>query len=116
MVAKTGFLIETRVINMGVSLACAPASAGGAASRSRSRANCRRQSDLQIVEGRGQDRNARREVGLDLDETGAVVAAAGGDDAACELAVLDCPDKVLSGFGPDRDCRQGRNRSPRRES
>ena len=56
------------------------------------------------------------ERGLDLDEAGAVVAAAGGDDAACELAVLDRPDEVLSGFGPDRDCRQGRHRCTRRQS
>ena len=87
IVAKTGLLIETRVIHMAVLPGggrVSPRPASGRTSardagsgRRRGRLDDRRRAVLQVVEARGEHRRVRRQRGLDLDAAGGVVAAAG---------------------------------------
>src|SRR6185369_16844308 len=111
IVAKTGFLMETRVIHMvalpsflasGALPGRLRAAGGGHRRRCRCREGCRRgclddrrRPVLQVVEARGQHRGVRRQRGLDLHPPHGVVAATGRDEALYELAAFDGPHECL---------------------
>src|SRR6476661_1397855 len=94
IVAKTGFLMETRVIHMAVAPCRAAPSARGLRRprrrrRSRSRRrhrggrhlDDRRRAVLQIVELRSEHGYVLRQLGPELDAPGGLIAAAGGHAA-----------------------------------
>src|SRR5690349_17254825 len=128
IVAKTGLLIEVRVIHMAVGVrarsrlfALTPKSTRAAVllarrvSRRRGRLHERRRAVLEVVEARGEHRHLRRQRGLDLDAAVRLVAPPGDHDAARELAAVDRPHVRLARLAAQRGDRQRRCRRAGRE-
>src|SRR3954471_1094592 len=106
IVAKTGWLIATRVIHM--------ASARGRCVRrerlyhlgAAQSLDAGRQAMLQVVELRREHILGSLHAGEDLDQVSAIIARAGGDRPALDAVADDEPDKGLHAFAAHRRNRQ----------
>src|ERR1700761_3290996 len=122
MVAKTGLLMETRVIHMGTLLEVRPwerrgsAGNGGGGGERLGRGRGRDGDDAglgafaQVVEARAQHRDVRRQAFEHLGALPHRIAATRGHGAAQQLAALDRPHVFLARGRADRADRHGQAR------